>query len=100
MAESGQALYGIGAVARMVGLAPPTIRTWESRYGMVVPERSAGGQRLYSRHQVDQLRWLKGQIGRGRRPAEAHRLLAERAGIRPAGRLRVLVAETQLGATE
>ncbi len=78
VATSGRPLFSIGAVARMLGLSQSTIRTWEARYGLVTPDRSPGGQRLYSREQVEQLRYLKDEVGAGRRPAEAHRLLAER----------------------
>ena len=56
MAERTVPLFSIGAVARMLDLSAATIRTWETRYGYVVPQRSKGGQRLYSRDQVDQLR--------------------------------------------
>jgi DNA-binding transcriptional MerR regulator len=101
VAERGRPLFSIGAVARMVELAPATIRTWETRYGLVTPERSGGGQRLYSRDQVEQLRFVKAQIGEGRRPGEAHRLLQERIarGDGVAGtRMRVLLAESGLSA--
>jgi DNA-binding transcriptional MerR regulator len=84
----------------MLELSAATIRTWETRYGNVVPERSGGGQRLYSREQVDQLRFVKEQIAAGRRPAEAHRLLAERSDVFAAEPLRVLLAESRLGAVE
>jgi DNA-binding transcriptional MerR regulator len=87
----------------MLDLAPATIRTWETRYGHVVPQRSDGGQRIYSRDQVDQLRFVRDEIVAGRRPAEAHRLLAERlaSGESVAGvRMRVLLAETRVGAAE
>jgi DNA-binding transcriptional MerR regulator len=103
VAERGRPLFSIGAVARMLDLAPATIRTWEARYGLVVPDRSSGGQRLYSRDQVDRLRFVKDEIGRGRRPGEAHRLLSERIsrGDSFGGtRLRVLLAESRLGAAE
>jgi DNA-binding transcriptional MerR regulator len=87
----------------MVDLAPATIRTWESRYSLVVPTRSHGGQRLYSRDQVDQLRFVKDEVARGRRPGEAHRLLGERIGRGDSfggPRLRVLLAESRLGAAD
>jgi DNA-binding transcriptional MerR regulator len=103
VAERGRPLFTIGAVARMLDIAPATMRTWESRYGNVVPERSRGGQRLYSRDQVDQLRFVKDEVTAGRRPAEAHRLLAERvaSGKGFAGaRMRILLAETKFGAAE
>ena len=78
MAERSVPLFSIGAVARMLDLSAATIRTWETRYGDVVPQRSDGGQRLYSRDQVDQLRFVRNEVAGGRRPGEAHRLLAER----------------------
>jgi DNA-binding transcriptional MerR regulator len=71
-------LYSIGAVAQMLGIPAATLRTWEERYGFPVPERSPGGHRLYSRDQVDQLRFVTAQLANGMSPADAHRLLAER----------------------
>jgi DNA-binding transcriptional MerR regulator len=71
-------IYSIGAVARMLGLSVQTLRAWEDRYGQVVPARSSGGRRLYSRDQVDQLSFVREQIERGLQPSDAHRLLAER----------------------
>jgi DNA-binding transcriptional MerR regulator len=103
VAERGRPLFSIGAVARMLDLAPATIRTWETRYGLIAPERSQGGQRLYSREHVDQLRFVKTQVELGRRPAEAHRLLRERIahGETFGGtRMRVLLAESRLGAAQ
>lgn len=94
-------MFSIGAVARMLDVSAATIRTWETRYGLVKPNRSAGGQRLYSRDHVDQLRFVKTQIELGRRPGEAHRLLSERiaSGDSFGGtRMRVLLAESRLGA--
>src|SRR5215213_5454363 len=70
-------LYSIGAVSRMLGVPAATLRTWEERYGSVVPERTSGGQRIYSRHQLQQLRVVKTHIDEGMQPAEAFRLLAE-----------------------
>jgi DNA-binding transcriptional MerR regulator len=102
MPERTLPLFSIGAVARMLDLSAATIRTWETRYGHVVPRRSEGGQRLYSRDQVDQLRFVKEEIEGGRRPGEAHRLLAERVNRGDAfggTRLRVLLAESRLGAS-
>jgi DNA-binding transcriptional MerR regulator len=71
-------VYSIGAVVSMLGVPAQTLRSWEERYHQVVPTRSAGGQRLYSRDQVDQLRYILDELDRGMQPADAHRLLAER----------------------
>jgi DNA-binding transcriptional MerR regulator len=91
-------VYSIGAVARMLDIPPATLRTWEERYGLPVPERSPGGHRLYSRDQVDQLRFVKVQLDQGISPADAHRLLAERLdagslsfGEPEAGKTRLLI---------
>jgi len=102
VAERGRPLYSIGAVARMLDLPPATIRTWETRYGLVVPERSAGGQRLYSRDHVEQLRFVRDEVSAGRRPGEAHRLLSERRtrGDPSGAQLRVLLCESRQGTVD
>jgi len=74
-------VYSIGAVGQMLGVPPATLRTWEERYGLPVPERSPGGHRLYSRDQVEQLRFVKAQLDQGISPADAHRLLAEQLAV-------------------
>jgi CheY-like chemotaxis protein len=67
----------------MLGMTPSTIRTWEERYGVVSPHRSPGGRRLYSREEVDRLRYMKMKVDEGIQPADAHRLLAERGSASP-----------------
>jgi DNA-binding transcriptional MerR regulator len=75
-------LYSIGAIARMTGVPVATLRTWEDRYGLVIAARSAGGQRRYSRGQLEQLIFVAESVRDGLSPGDAHRLLAERgAGV-------------------
>lgn len=109
VAGASRGIYSIGALARMLDVPVATIRNWEERYATIVPERSAGGHRLYSRDQLDELRFVAAQIGRGLSAADAHRLLAEnREGGEPvmayaasAGtRLLVLLAERDPVAAE
>jgi DNA-binding transcriptional MerR regulator len=76
-------VYSIGAVARMLGLEPATLRAWEERYRVVVPARSAGAQRLYSRDQVEQLRFIQRSMEEGSSAADAHRLLSDATGSQP-----------------
>ena len=73
-------IYSISAVARMVGVPVATLRTWEERYALVVPDRNASGHRLFSRDQVEQLQFVKMRMAEGMGAADAHRLLAERMG--------------------
>jgi DNA-binding transcriptional MerR regulator len=103
-------LYSIGAVERMLGIPSATLRNWEERYGVVEPERSAGGHRLYSRDQLEHLRFVKRKMDLGLNAADAHRLLAELLkggdGVHDDGpggrapRLVVLVAERDPFAAE
>ena len=95
-------IYGIGAVARMLGITPGTIRTWEDRYGVVSPQRSPGGRRLYSHDEVERLRFVKMKIDEGMQPGDAHRLLAAQTNAGPVftesappggSRPRILLAE-------
>src|SRR5436190_17520324 len=71
------AVYSIGAVARMTGVAVGTLRAWEERYGVVVASRSAGGQRRYSRDQLEQLMVIAREVGEGMSAGDAHRLFSE-----------------------
>jgi transposase-like protein len=67
-------LLGIGAVARELGVAPSTLRTWERRYHLVVPHRGGRGQRLYDPDQVIALRRILALVRRGTRASAAHDL--------------------------
>jgi CheY-like chemotaxis protein len=88
----------------LLGVPAQTLRTWQERYGGVVPERSKGGHRLYSREQLAALRFLAEQVAAGLSPGDAHRLLRERlAAPEPGphdGRARILVAERDRHAAE
>jgi DNA-binding transcriptional MerR regulator len=94
MSETGRPIFSISAAARMLGLPIATIRTWEDRYGLVVPHRNASGHRLYRRDEVEQLRFVRACMADGASAADAHRLLAERidAGVPvPAHGTRLLI---------
>jgi DNA-binding transcriptional MerR regulator len=75
--QEDQAVYSIGAVARMLDIPTSTLRAWEERYAVVTPIRSEGSQRLYSRSQVEQLRFIKSRLESGASAADAHRLLSQ-----------------------
>lgn len=74
-ASHNRPIYSIGAVASMLGVETGTLRAWEERYGVVVPTRSEGGQRIYSRDDLEQLRFVVDELARGATAADAHRLL-------------------------
>jgi DNA-binding transcriptional MerR regulator len=74
-------VFTIGSAARLLRVPVATIRTWEKRYGLVVPARSNGGQRLYTREQLEQLRFVVARISEGMRPGEAYRLLQQGSAL-------------------
>jgi CheY-like chemotaxis protein len=88
----------------MLGLSQAAIRSWEDRYGLIVAARSEGGRRIYTRRQLEQLRFVKEQLDGGLSAADAHRLLADREvgaepvldrrTSNPAAPLLVLLAES------
>ena len=91
----------------MLGVETATVRKWEDRYGVVVPARSKGDQRVYSRDELEQLRFVVDLVERGTTPAEAHRLLVERSrgeasssGDDEGVRIMVLLAERDRYAAE
>ena len=51
-------LYNLKAVIHETGLSPETLRAWERRYGLPRPQRSTGGHRLFTQHDIDMLKWL------------------------------------------
>ena len=56
--DQGGPRFNLKAVVQQTGLKPDTLRAWERRYGLPTPERSSGGHRLYSQHDVDTIKWL------------------------------------------
>jgi methanogenic corrinoid protein MtbC1 len=52
-------LFNLNAVVKETGLKPDVLRAWERRYGLPNPLRSSGGHRLYSRLDIDTLKWLR-----------------------------------------
>jgi DNA-binding transcriptional MerR regulator len=65
----------IAALTQRTGVPSDTIRKWEQRYGVLHPERTAGGQRRYSELDVARVEWLKQRIHEGYRIGEAAALL-------------------------
>ena len=70
-------VYNIKAVAHLTGIAADTLRRWESRYGVMQPQRTAGGYRKYSARDVETILWLKSRIAEGLSISRACELLAQ-----------------------
>lgn len=68
----------IGELARRTGVSPELLRAWEQRYGLLRPQRSPGGFRLYSAQDEARVRRMTALLADGVAAAEAAR---EAAGI-------------------
>jgi DNA-binding transcriptional MerR regulator/methylmalonyl-CoA mutase cobalamin-binding subunit len=72
--------HPIRVVARRTGLSRDVLRAWELRYGVVEPERTSGGQRLYSDADIERLRLIQEALAAGRRIGQLAGLSSEELG--------------------
>jgi MerR family transcriptional regulator, light-induced transcriptional regulator len=64
----------IGELSRRTGVRTDTLRAWERRYGLLKPERTEGGFRLYDSADEARVRAMKAHIEEGLSASEAARL--------------------------
>ncbi|HLZ37749.1 MAG TPA: cobalamin B12-binding domain-containing protein [Mycobacteriales bacterium] len=81
-ADRARPLLRIGELSRRLGVSAHVLRAWERRYGLLQPQRSAGGYRLYSEADENRIRHMQAYLARGLSAAEAARaaLDEDRAG--------------------
>jgi len=65
MALNSSPIYNLGAVLKETGMAADTLRAWERRYGVPMPQRTPGGHRLYSERDIQLIKWLQGRQAEG-----------------------------------
>ncbi len=70
----------IGELSRRVGVSPELLRAWETRYGLVQPQRTAGGLRLFSEDDVRRVLLMRQNISAGLSASEAARLAKQQDG--------------------
>jgi len=59
------ARFTIRSVSALTGVNPNTLRAWERRYGLLSPERTPSGYRMYTQADVDRLRMVQDLLNRG-----------------------------------
>ncbi len=68
-------LYNTKLVVGETGVPADTFRAWERRYGLPRPQRTEGGQRLYSERDIATIRWLRDRTNEGLTISQAVALL-------------------------
>jgi DNA-binding transcriptional MerR regulator len=59
MAEDESRLYKIGEVCKIADVQPYVLRYWETEFPPLAPNKSGGGQRLYSQREIDVILRIK-----------------------------------------
>jgi len=73
----GEQRHPIKVVVRRTGLSADVLRAWERRYGVIDPDRSSSGRRLYSDEDIERLRLLRLATLGGRSIGSVSRLSTE-----------------------
>ncbi len=72
--------FTVAAVARRIGVAPGTLRTWSRRYGIGPTDHSEGEHRKYSEEDLARLIYMRKLIISGVSPLDASRKALEHSG--------------------
>ena len=59
MPEEEDRLYKIGEVCKIADVQPYVLRYWETEFPPLAPSKSGGGQRLYTRREIDVILRIK-----------------------------------------
>lgn len=58
-ATTDEKLYKIGEVCKLADVQPYVLRYWETEFPQLAPNKSGGGQRLYTRSEIDTILRIK-----------------------------------------
>nr|MDJ0882067.1 MerR family transcriptional regulator [Gammaproteobacteria bacterium] len=58
-------LLSIGTVSKLTGVNSVTLRAWERRYGLIQPQRTPKGHRLYSQQDVELIKTIVHSLNQG-----------------------------------
>ncbi|MBK6560347.1 MAG: MerR family transcriptional regulator [Dehalococcoidia bacterium] len=70
-------LIRIGALSETTGVSEDVLRSWERRYGLLTPQRTAGGFRLYGDDDVQRVRTMVSLLSGGLSAGDAARHILE-----------------------
>jgi methanogenic corrinoid protein MtbC1 len=84
---SDKPAYNLKLVLKETGIKADVLRAWERRYGLPMPQRSAGRHRLYTQRDIETIKWLIARQNEGLSISNAveHWKEIEGEGIDPLG---------------
>jgi DNA-binding transcriptional MerR regulator len=77
--------YRIGEAAEIVGVEPHVLRYWETEFRSVRPQKSAKGQRVYTRGHIETLLKVKDLLYSHRFTIAGARTKLRQGGLEPLG---------------
>jgi len=98
--SSSEAGMTVAAVARRLGVAPATLRTWDRRYELGPSERVAGSHRRYNSSDIARLDVMRRLINQGISPQEAARIAKSQDVSAQAAMVRASIIGTDDESTE
>ena len=78
--DENAALYSVGQVADMLGVQPAFVRRLDSEH-VITPSRSAGGQRRYSRAEIERVQRVAKMADEGNSLVSIRRILVLEAQV-------------------
>jgi len=76
-------LYPIRTIASMTGVNPVTLRAWERRYGLIRPQRTPKGHRLYTPRDVERIQRVLELLQQGVAVSRVGQILDQAEAIEP-----------------
>lgn len=70
-------LYPIREVSRLTGVNSVTLRAWERRYGLICPQRTPKGHRLYAQDDITRIEHILQWLNRGVSVSQVAELLSQ-----------------------
>ena len=80
--EASGDLFPIRTVSSLTGVNSVTLRAWERRYGLIRPQRTAKGHRLYSRDDIDLINRVLAFLEKGVSIGQVHDALQRQEAAR------------------
>jgi MerR family transcriptional regulator/heat shock protein HspR len=96
MTDRSTGVFAISVAAEMLSMQVQNLRVYE-RHGLVQPDRTPGGTRLYSHDDLDQLARVRDLLGEGLNLAGVTRVVALEAEVRQLRRANRRLRDTRAG---